>query len=110
MPQSKQSPTKRMVFWPHPDQEEGINAALNLAKETVPTEFQTVALEAICQNYLGAGLQFKDWKQALLYARKHAQDSSMFAQQVLAFVEEFCPELVIEATISVKGGTHEAAA
>ena len=48
----------------------------SLAAATVPTEFQTVALEAICQNYLGAGLQFKDWKQALLYARKHAHDTN----------------------------------
>jgi len=43
-------------------------------------------------------------------ARKHAYDPSTFAQQVLAFIEELCPELVIEATISVKRGTHEAAA
>jgi len=28
---------------------------------------------------------------------------------VLAFIEELCPELVIEATITVKGGTDEAA-
>ena len=110
MPQSKQSPTKRMVFWPHPDQEEVITAALNLVKETVPTEFQTVALEYICQNYLGAGIQFKDWKQALLYAQKHAQDSSMFVQQALAFIEELCPDLVIESKITVKGATQRAAA
>ncbi len=48
-------------------------------------------------------------KQALTYARKHAHDPSAFAQQVLAFIEELCPELVIEATITVKGGTDEAA-
>ena len=91
MPQSKQSPTKRMVFWLHPDQEEVITAALNLAEETAGTKFQTVALEYICQNYLGAGLQFSDWQQALTYARKHAHDPSTFAQQVLAFIEELCP-------------------
>src|SRR6266516_3056068 len=59
MPESKQPSTKKMVFWPHPDQEAIITAALNLAKEAVSTEFQTVALEAIAQNYLGAGIQFK---------------------------------------------------
>src|SRR6266702_7172196 len=76
MPHSKQSPTKKMVFWPHPDQEEIITAALNHMKEAASTEVQTVALEYICQNYLAGGLQFKDWKQALLYARKHAHDPS----------------------------------
>jgi hypothetical protein len=110
MPQSKQSPTKRVAFWPHPDQEAVITAALSLAKETVPTEFQTVALETICQNYLGAGLQFKDWKQALTYARKHTDDESTFAQQAMAFIEELCPDLVIEATVTVKDANHEAAA
>src|SRR6266487_3701516 len=92
VPQSKQSPTKKMVFWPHPDQEEVITAALNLAEETASTKCQTVALEYICQNYLGAGLQFQDWKQGLTYACKHAHDPSTFAQQVLAFIEELCPE------------------
>jgi hypothetical protein len=110
MSQSKQSPTKKMVFWLHPDQAEVITAALNLVKETASTEVQTVALEYICQNYLGAGLQFKNWKQALLHARKHSHDPSMFAQQVLAFVKELCPDLVIEAKITVKGATQEAAA
>ena len=107
MPQSKQSPTKRMVFWPHPHQEEVITAALNLVMETVPTKFKTVALEYICQSYLGGGLAFSDWKQALTYARKHAHDPSTFAQQVLALIEELCPNLAIEATISVKGFNHE---
>jgi len=107
MPQSKQSPTKRMVFWPHPHQEEVITAALNLVMETVPTKFKTVALEYICQSYLGGGLAFSDWKQALTYARKHAHDPSTFAQQVLALIEELCPNLAIEATISVKGVNHE---
>ena len=105
-----QSPTKKMVFWLHPDQEEIVTAALNHVRATASTKFQTVALEYICQNYLGGGLQFKDWKQALLYARKRAHDPSTFAQQVLAFIEELCPDLVIEAKITMKGATHEAAA
>src|SRR6266700_1237024 len=79
VPQSKQSPTKKMVFWPHPDQEEVITAALNLAEETAGTKFQTVALEYICQNYLGAGLQFSDPSEALLYARNHSNDTARFA-------------------------------
>ncbi len=102
MPQSKQSPTKRMVFWPHPDQEEVITAALNLAEETAGTKFQTVALEYICQNYLGAGLQFSDPKQALLYARNHSDDPALFAQNWIGVIEALCPELTINAEITLK--------
>jgi hypothetical protein len=110
MPQSKQPATKRMVFWSHPDQEEVITAALDLAKQAVPTEFQTVALEAIAQNYLGTGLQFADWKQALRFARKHSDDPATFAQQILSFVEELCPDLVMQTKITAKAAVNEAAA
>ncbi len=109
MPQSKQSPTKRMVFWPHPDQEAVITAALNLVMETAPTKFQTVALEYICQNYLGGGLAFSDARQALLYARNHSDDPALFAQNWIGVIEELCPELVIETKITAKDATHEAA-
>jgi hypothetical protein len=109
VPQANQSPTKKMVFWLHPDQEEIVTFALNHMKETVPTKYPEVALEYICQNYLGAGFQFQNWKQALTHARKHAPNSLTLAQQVLTFLKELCPELVIEATIAVKGATPEAA-
>ena len=52
MPHSKPPSGKRMVFWPHPDQDEIITAALDLAKDAVSTEHQTVALEAIAQAYM----------------------------------------------------------
>src|SRR6266700_8000433 len=102
MPQPKQSPTKRMGFWPHPDQEEVIAAALNLAEETAGTKFQTVALEYICQNYLGAGLQFSDPSEALLYARNHSDDPALFAQNWIGVIEKLCPELTINAEITLK--------
>src|SRR6266536_2443293 len=107
MPQSKQSPTKRMVFWPHADQAVIITAALDLAKKEVPTEFQTVALEAIAVSFMATGIAFKDWRQALRFARKYTQDPAALAHQALTLVEELCPELVIEATITVKGADHE---
>jgi hypothetical protein len=110
MPQSNQSSTKKMTFWLHPDQEEIITLALNHMKETAPTKFPAVALEYICQNYLGAGIQFQNWNQALTFARKRAHDPSIFAQQVLAFIEELCPDLAIEAKITVKSATPKAAA
>jgi hypothetical protein len=97
----KSSSTKRMVFWPHPDQAEIITAALNRAKQEIPTQFQTVALEAIAMSFMSTGMAFKDWRQALVFLR-HTQGAGTFAQQVLSFVEELCPEVVIEATITAK--------
>ncbi len=44
-------------------------------------------------------------KQALTHARKHAHDLSAFAQQVLAFIEELCPNLIIETKATLNGGT-----
>jgi hypothetical protein len=102
MPQSKQPSTKRMVFWPHHDQEEIITAALNRAKQEIPTQFQTVALEAIAISFMATGIAFKDWKPAVRFARQHTDDPLKFAQEVLSFVEELCPELAIEATIIAK--------
>jgi hypothetical protein len=99
MPHSKPPSGKRMVFWPHPDQDEIITAALDLAKDAVSTEHQTVALEAIAQAYMASGIAFKNWRQALAFDQKHYQDPPKFAQEVLIFLQELCPELVIETTI-----------
>ena len=100
MQQYKPTSGKRMVFWPHPDQEEVIKAALDLAKEAVSTRVDTVALEAIAQAYMATGIAFKDWRQALAFHHKHAQDVATFAEQVSMFLEELCPELVLETTIT----------
>jgi AmiR/NasT family two-component response regulator len=89
----------RMVFWLHPDQYEIITAALDEEKKKVSTEHQTVALEAIAQAYMATGIAFKDWRQALDFARKSTQDAASFAQEVSTFLEKLCPELVIETTI-----------
>jgi hypothetical protein len=101
MPQSKPASDNknRMVFWPHPDQEEIITAALDLAKERVSTVHQTVALEAIAQAYMATGIVFTDWRLALAWDRKATQDAASFAQEVSTFLEKLCPELVIETTI-----------
>lgn len=102
MPQSKPASDNkiRMVFWPHPDQEEIITAALDEAKKAVSTVHQTVALEAIAQAYMATGIAFEDWRLALAWDRKATQDAASFAQKVLMFLEELCPELVIETTIN----------
>jgi hypothetical protein len=101
MPQSKPASDNKtkMVFWPHPDQYEIITAALDEAKKAASTEHQTVALEAIAQAYMATGIAFKDWRQALAFDRKATQDAASFAQKVSMFLQELCPELVIETTI-----------
>jgi hypothetical protein len=101
MPKSKPASDNkiRMVFWLHPDQYEIITAALDEEKKAIPTQYQTVALEAIAQAYMATGIAFKDWRQALAFYRKSTQDAASFAQKVLMFLQELCPELVIETTI-----------
>jgi predicted RecB family endonuclease len=88
-----------MVFWLHPDQYEIITAALDEEKKAIPTQYQTVALEAIAQAYMATGIAFKDWKLALAWDRKATQDAASFAQKVLVYLQVLCPELVIETTI-----------
>jgi hypothetical protein len=100
MQQSKPSSGKRMVFWPHPDQVEIIMAALDLAKKAAQTQYQTVALELIAQSYMATGISFKNWRQGLIFQCKQAQDPAMFAQEVLMFLQEICPELTLKTTIT----------
>jgi hypothetical protein len=75
---------------------------LDRAKQEIPTQFQTVALEAIAISFMANGMAFKGWKHALAFHRKYTEDAEAFAQQVLAFVQELCPELVIQPTITFK--------
>jgi len=84
-----------MSFKVHKDQKEIISSALDKAKKAVNTEVQTVALEAICQDYMGSGIAFKDWKEALAYARKSvpAEEAVNFAAAVVEALEKLCPEL-----------------
>ena len=81
-----------ITFKVHPDQKEIINQALEKAKQVIPTQVQTVALEGICQEYMGAGISFSDWRQALAYASKHTDDPFAFIQQVITKVESLCPQ------------------
>lgn len=99
-PQSKPLSVERLVFWPHADQYEILMVALDLAKEAVGTQCQTVALEAIARAHIGTGIAFQDWRQALAFQRKHTQDPTAFAHQVLTFLQELCPELGLEFTIT----------
>jgi hypothetical protein len=48
---------------------------------------------------MATGIAFKDSRQALAFDRKATQDAASFAQKVSMFLQELCPELVIETTI-----------
>lgn len=108
MQQSKSSSTKRMVFWPHPDQAEIITAALDLAKEQVSTNYQTVALEAIAQAYMATGIVFKKWEEALTYHAKHSDNHSIFVENVIERLEQLFPELKISANVEVRSSASSA--
>jgi hypothetical protein len=102
MPHSKPPSGKKMVFWPHPDQEEIITAALDLSKKKVSTEHQTVALEAICQSYMGTGIAFKKWDEALSFYAKGVTDQMSFAEGVISHLKKVLPGIDINAAIAPK--------
>jgi len=87
-----------VIFKLHPDQKEIFDAAIDKAQKETGTDVKSVALEAIAQNYMGSGISFADWRQALAFARKH-MDTTKFATEVIAEVEKLCPELVINCAI-----------
>ena len=93
----------------HADQHQLWLDSIEKAKEETGTESKGVAVEAICQHYMGGGIAFSDWKQALLYFRKHVT-ATEFAMAVISNVEELCPELVIDVNIGkapTEGSTSE---
>jgi hypothetical protein len=90
------------TFQLHEDQKEIVEAALNKIKEESGTAVDSVALEYMAQNHLGAGIQFQNWDQALTYAVKHQEDRTLFVQQVITRLEELCPEFDINVEIAPK--------
>src|SRR5262249_17323621 len=90
------------TFQLHEDQKEVVNAALEKIKDETGTTVDTVALEYLAQSYLGAGIQFQNWDQALTYAIKHEGDRTLFVQQVITRLKELCPDLDINVEIAPK--------
>lgn len=90
------------MFWLYPDQEEITTAALDLAKKAVSTQYETVALEAICQAYMATGIAFKKWEDALSYYAKHAADKAEFAGEVVALLETLIPECSVNVSTATK--------
>ena len=109
MPYSKPPSGKRMVFWPHPDQDEIITEALNEAMKKTGSDVKAVALEAICQSYMATGISFKTWRDALTYVAKHAGDKTVLVGEVISLLEALCPELTISGSIELKSKGTEAA-
>jgi hypothetical protein len=85
---------KSMTFKLHSDQREVVEAALEVAMKAVNTDTKAVGLEAMAQSYMGTGLAFKGWLEALTYARKHSDDPLVFAQTVIETLEKLCPEVL----------------
>src|SRR5690242_16800173 len=94
MPKSKpasDNKTKKMVFWPHPDQDEIITEALNEAMKKTGSDVKTVALEAICQAYMATGISFKMWQDALVFYAKGTSDPLALAEEVVAQLKKLLP-------------------
>jgi hypothetical protein len=89
------------TFKLHPDQKELVEEMLTKAKDEGNTEFDTVALEYVAQNYIGGGLQFSTWDQGLTYASKqHSDDPLVFVQKVVTRLKELFPQLNIAVEIT----------
>lgn len=99
---SGQPATTTMTFKLHHDQKEIVEDAIKEAMKQVPTEAKTVALEAIAQSYMGTGIAFKKWQDALTYFAKHSSAKMSFAQDVIEHLEKVCPEIVINADVEEK--------
>ena len=99
-------PAPKMItsktFQLHEDQKEIVEAAREKIKEESGTAVDSVALEYMAQNHLGAGIQFQNWDQALTYAINHQGDRTLFVQQVITRLEELCPDLEINVEITSK--------
>jgi len=80
--------TTYKTFKLHPDQKEIVEAALEYAKHKSGTQFDTVALEYVCQEVMGSGLSYSDAKSALTAEYKKTGDLDQFLTKVATHVEE----------------------
>ena len=81
--------TTPKTFKLHGDQMEIVEAALKNVKDKTGTRYDTVALELICQQYMGTGFTAPtDGKSALLVEYKKAGDIGTFLEKVVGWVQE----------------------
>jgi hypothetical protein len=90
------SKTTCKTFKLHEDQKEIVEAALQNVKEKTGTAVDTVALEFICQQYMGTGIAFADAKQALTAERKKAGSDAKFVAKLIGWVEELAPSVTFQ--------------
>ncbi len=76
-----------MTFKVHEDQKAGIEMAINKAKTEAGTQVATVALEAICMDYMSAQTMVQKLK-------------AMGAEAALKAIEQAYPDLSIEVTVN----------
>jgi len=100
--EQKPKTTWTKTFKLHDDQKQLWEKTRKKAEEETGSAVEASNLEAICQNYMGAGLQFADWKQALAYASKHSDDGPLFISKVMELLRQLCPELSISYKITLK--------
>jgi hypothetical protein len=100
---TKGSPVTTKIFKLHEDQKQLVDDALAKMKEESGTESDAVALEYIIQNYMGAGIQFQNWDQALTYAAKHQTDDPYsVVAKVINRLEALFPSLEIDVKVTLK--------
>ena len=80
--------TIKKTFKLHPDQKEIVEAALADVKKHTGTPFDTVALEYVCTQYMGTGIQFEDIKSHLNAEYKKAGTLEAFLEKVVPIMEK----------------------
>jgi hypothetical protein len=81
--------TVKKSFKLHPDQKEIVEAALQDAKSKSGTKFDTVALEYVCQGYMGTSPSgYKNAKAALTAEFKKSANKEEFLTKVAGYIEE----------------------
>ena len=86
------------TFKLHPDQKEIVEGALKLVKDKTGTTVDTVALELICQDFMGSGIPTMSLDQALNMEFKKAGNTEAFLETLIAKVEKITGE-TLEVTI-----------
>jgi hypothetical protein len=97
------------IFKLHEDQKELVEDAIAKMKAESGTQDDSVALEYIMHNYMGAGIQFQNWEQALTYAAKQqSDDPPLFMHVVVKKLEELFPGYKLDITLLAKDAPQAA--
>jgi len=91
-PDEIENTTTTISFKVHVDQKETIKQAVEKARKEANTEFDAVALEAICINYLGGGKVTKP-KSLKSVMEKYTPE------EVLGAFEKIWPDILLEVTM-----------